>query len=403
MIKICIVAEYMFCGGSEKSLLSFLNCLDRSVFDITLLLLKKKGDLLDFLPKDINVEEIVLPVDEQDEILVGRREAIKKAIQKKDLVQVVKKICRVGKMAFCTRNATERRAWYYAEISEKVTDYPEEFDVVIDYMGYGLFNTFYAAKKIKGTIKFSWVHFEPEIAMPDFNAFSKILNEYNYIMCVSREGMNQVCKMMPELTDKCKTFHNIVDEDEIKKMACIETILFDRGKINIVSVGRLDPQKGYDIAINVVEKLYSEGYPIVLHIIGDGWQRGELEQLIHEKKAEDCVDLVGKKINPYPYIEACDIYIQPSRHEGYGIAVAEARVFDKPILATNFAGAKEQLVDGVTGMITECNEESIYQGLKLMIEDVELCSTFRDNLKKDHGKIPPQLEWFYDTVLRDEN
>lgn len=57
----------------------------------------------------------------------------------------------------------------------------------------------------------------------------------------------------------------------------------------------------------------------------------------------------------------------------------------------------------MTGMITECNEESIYQGLKLMIEDVELCSTFRDNLKKDHGKIPPQLEWFYDTVLRDEN
>ena len=402
MIKICIVAEYMFCGGSEKSLLAFLNCLDRKLFDITLLFMKKKGDLLGLLPNDINIEEIVFPEDEEYDLLYGRKEAIKCAMKKGDIQSVIKKSVRAIKMTHEAHSATERRVWYYRNIEDKIAEYPQKFDVVIDYMGYGLFNTFYAAKKVQGKIKFTWVHFEPEIAMPDFYAFRQILNEYNYIMCVSKSGLEQVCDMMPELSSKCRVFHNIVNEVEIKRLAEEDEIKKVLNKINILSGGRLDPQKGYDILIKVISRLYKEGYPVALRIIGEGWQRTELENMINDDiYAAESVELLGQRINPYPYFKTCDIYIQPSRHEGYGIAVAEARMFDKPILVTDFAGAREQLTHGVTGIITNCSEEAIYQSLKKMIEDEKLRQSLSENLQKEHGRKPPQLKWFMSTVLKE--
>lgn len=400
MIKMCIVAEYMYCGGSEKSLLAFLNCLDRSVFDITLLLMKKKGDLLGLLPDDIKVEEIVIPSNETYDLLCGRKEAIKYAVRNGRFVFAIKKIIRSIKMSCQAHTPTERRVWFYNNIAEQVDSYPVGFDIVIDYMGYGLFNTFYAIKKVKGKVKFSWVHFEPQIAMPDFTAFRDILNEYNYIMCVSKNGMEQVCSMMPELSAKCRTFHNIVDEKDIKRMAEVERIEKKSTEgITILSVGRLDPPKGFDIGIGVIERLIKEGYAIKWKIIGEGWQRKELEERIAQtKEAFENIELLGQKINPYPYFEMCDIYMQPSRHEGYGIAVAEARAFDKPILVTDFAGAREQLVHGVTGIITECEEDAIYYSLKKMIDDKDLRQHLSENLKKEHGKIPPQLKWFFETI-----
>ena len=75
MKKICFVAEYMLCGGTEKSLLSLLPLLDRNKYDITLLLLKKKGDLIAELPEDIKVQEIPLPKEIEDELLYGRKKS----------------------------------------------------------------------------------------------------------------------------------------------------------------------------------------------------------------------------------------------------------------------------------------------------------------------------------------
>lgn len=100
-----------------------------------------------------------------------------------------------------------------------------------------------------------------------------------------------------------------------------------------MSIGRLAYQKGFDLGIEVIEKLCKEGYAIKWYIIGEGNQRTELEQKISESiYAKESIVLLGQQINPYPYLKMCDIYFQPSRHEGYGIAVAEARVFCKPIV-----------------------------------------------------------------------
>ena len=136
-----------------------------------------------------------------------------------------------------------------------------------------------------------------------------------------------------------------------------------------------------------------EGYAIKWYIIGEGNQRTELEQKISESiYAKESIVLLGQQINPYPYLKMCDIYFQPSRHEGYGIAVAEARVFCKPIVSTDFAGAQEQLINNETGIITQCTIEAMYAGLKLLIDNFdEFQCKFLRNLEAQLGTDENQV------------
>lgn len=400
--KVCIIAEYMYCGGTEKSLLSLLPFLNRDWYEITILLMEKKGDLLKELPNDIEICEIPLPDDEKEELLYGRKVALKNSIKQGNILKAIKKIIRGIKMIICTKDGCERRFWYYKSIDKKIKQYPKKFDVVIDYMGYGLFNTYYGAYKVEGKTKISWVHFEPDEVMPDFYKIFLALEKYKYIMCVSEQSRQQMKKMIPKLSDRFFLFYNIVNENEIRHKAMEEKILKRNNEISIVSIGRLDPQKGFDIGIRVVQKLFAKGYPVRWYIVGDGWQREELERLIKQNKvASSCIELVGKKLNPYPYIDMCDIYFQPSRHEGYCIALAEARIFCKPIVVTDFAGAKEQLIDGKTGIIVPCKEEDLYEALKRVIDDKNLRETLRNNLEKQDKSRIEQVKFLEEIIGRD--
>ena len=72
----------------------------------------------------------------------------------------------------------------------------------------------------------------------------------------------------------------------------------------------------------------------------------ELKELIAQNNLEDSFILLGKKTNPYPYMKACDLYVQPSRYEGKAVTVTEAKILGKPILITNYPTARSQIEDG---------------------------------------------------------
>ena len=90
----------------------------------------------------------------------------------------------------------------------------------------------------------------------------------------------------------------------------------------------------------------------------------------------------------------CDIYVQPSRHEGYCITLAEAKCFGKPIVTTNFTGAKEQIVKRDTGIIVECNSEDLYKALKEVIDNVELRNRISKNVTKTLADTSSEINKF---------
>ena len=133
-------------------------------------------------------------------------------------------------------------------------------------------------------------------------------------------------------------------------------------------------------------------------MIGEGSERIKLEKLMQNYDVDDCFILLGSSDNPYPYIKQCDIYVQPSRFEGYCITLAEARILKKAIITTNFFGAQEQIVDGETGLIVNFDEEKLYDSIKKLIIDTKLRMKFEENLAKEKIDTFNEMRKLYDLL-----
>ena len=158
-------------------------------------------------------------------------------------------------------------------------------------------------------------------------------------------------------------------------------------------MGRLDTPKGIDIAVDVCEIL-SKKYNIRWYVLGEGAQRSFLEEMIKEKGLEDKFILLGAKINPYSYLSKCNIYVQPSRFEGKSIALEEAKSFRKPIVTTCFTTVKDQIEDGVTGLISEIDARSIAEKIERILVDESFGEKLSENLS-DYKGNEDEINVFY--------
>src|SRR5699024_7981254 len=177
---------------------------------------------------------------------------------------------------------------------------------------------------------------------------------FNKINVVSQTAATHLKeKLTPTFIHKIHTQNNAVPVQMIRELAEQEDVFPFSTSLRIVTVGRVAKEKGPDIAVKILFKLKKLGYDIRWHWIGDGEWRSVIEKMIKDYGVEDAFILEGAKSNPYTYMHHCDIYVQPSRHEGNCLTLAEARVLEKPIVTTATAGGKEQITHGKTGLISE--------------------------------------------------
>ena len=132
-------------------------------------------------------------------------------------------------------------------------------------------------------------------------------------------------------------------------------------------------------------------------MLGDGepeykeWLSGQLV----DAGVADMMLFLGTTTNPYSYLRDCDIYAQPSRHEGKPIAVEEAKIMYKPILATNYLSASEQLDGGRLGVICDISSDGIYDGLIKLLDSPALCDKFTETLAQMKFGNSEEIEKFY--------
>ncbi|MEH7109016.1 glycosyltransferase, partial [Bacillus sp. JJ1764] len=218
--------------------------------------------------------------------------------------------------------------------------------------------------------KISWVHFDVSKHGVNKKLYAKLYKKFDNIFAVSEEAKQKLIQQIPIAANKSEVFMNIVQSNLIREMAK-EKVIFDYNYkgIKIVTVGRLSREKGQDLAIKVLSKLRKNGYEVRWYCIGDGNSRMEFEELINKYELTKHFILVGTTTNPYPYIASADLYVQPSRHEGFCLTLAEAKCLNKPIITTDFTGAYEQIQDGYTGLIVECNENALYKNIKYLFDN----------------------------------
>ncbi|MBR5539176.1 MAG: glycosyltransferase, partial [Clostridia bacterium] len=195
---------------------------------------------------------------------------------------------------------------------------------------------------------------------------------------------------------------NIMSSSQIRTLAAVGDTFTDTdfaGK-RILTVGRISNQKGLDLIPAVLKQLHEDNFNVRWYILGDGdiGYRQSVEKQLDDLGIADMMVFLGATQNPYRYIADCDIYAQPSRHEGKPIAVEEAKILCKPILTSRYLSANEQLEGGTLGVICDTSSSAIYEGIKTLLTDQNLCTAFRDTLASRDFSNRAEIEKFYEMI-----
>ncbi|MCK1983020.1 MULTISPECIES: glycosyltransferase [Peribacillus] len=376
MKKILFMVINMNVGGTEKALLNMVSAFPKDKFKITILMLEKHGDFLNYIPEGIRVEYVKGYKNIKHSIIEPLHSVVLGHFKKGNLIKAS-----IVLLCYLSSKLMKERSLYYRYILREFPVIQQEYDIAVAYAGPMDFISYYVTNKIKAKKRIQWIHFD--VNKIGFNKFfaAKMYKKIDKIFVVSEEGKERLLKKLPSLINKTDVFSNVVSQELIEYQA-------EEGKgfrdtfdgIRILTVGRLSYEKGQDLAIQALTKLIHNGYKVKWYCIGDGKSRVNYEKLITNSNVSDHFKLLGSDPNPYPYIKDCDIYVQPSRHEGYCITLAEARCLNKPIITTDFTGANEQIKNGVTGLIVNCDANEIYKAIVNLINDPVLRNELTSNL-----------------------
>ena len=390
MKKIAFFVQWLLCAGVEKALLNLSEELVNSGNDVTIYVIQKKGEFINDIPKGVKLK--VIPMDEKirENIPVGGTKiTVRNCLAEKKYIKAIK---------FLVKRKLNNTPFAELEIQkEKISNLKEKYDIAVNFHLHSPFLVWYFSEKVIADKKYTWIHNDFETTGYKINELKEYLTDIDRFFTVSQKIKNEFVSIFPEYKNKTEFALNIVNDREIKLKANeFYPKEFENCKsIKLLTVGRLEEQKGYDIAIEVCMKLKEEGLQFDWFVLGEGTLRKQLESEIEKKKIDNCFHLLGVKTNPYPYFKNADIYVQTSKHEGYVTTVTEAKILNKPIVCTDVSGAREQLIDNINGSIAEINAISVYNKLKELIIDKNKRDTYMETLEQESGLNRPNwLKYF---------
>jgi glycosyltransferase involved in cell wall biosynthesis len=261
----------------------------------------------------------------------------------------------------------------------------------------------FIVEKVDADVKVGWVHTDYSNAGEDLQFLEKDYKRMDYIAAVSNQCAEAFKRLFQNLGKKVITVENILSKDCILKEAEKEDITHEMpsdGTIRLLSIGRFTFPKRFDEVPEITKRIYDAGIHMKWYLIGYGGDEALIRQKIVEAGMQDHIIILGKKENPYPYIKACDIYVQPSRYEGKSVAVREAQILNKPVIITNYTTASSQLEDGVDGVIVPMDIEGCAKGIAEVIRDKELQQRLIENTKKKDYANTGEIEKLYRLMER---
>lgn len=376
MKKVLIVINSLTIGGSEKSLISLLGLIDYSKYKVDLLMFKKGEDFDKYIPSEVNILEIP-----------RYYKFISKNIDNISIMEKTRYIgCRINtavniRLNNRSKNMINTEQVLYKSQKNILENIDEEYDVAIAY-SQGM-PTYYIVDKVKANKKIAWINCDYATTRYDKEFDYNYYKQIDKIIAVSNTIKESIISLKPEYKNKIEVILDIVNPNLIENMSLEgEGLTKEKDCINILTVARLSIfHKGYDLAVKAAKLLKDDGYNFKWYIVGEGPDRQNLVNLINEFNVSDRIILLGKKDNPYVYMRTCDLYVQPSKKEGFGLTVVEAKILKAVIICTSFNTAKELINNEIDGLIVEINERDIYKGIKRLINDNDFRQRIKNNLE----------------------
>lgn len=370
--KILINIHYLEIGGAETSLIGLLYALNPKEVDVDLLINDSRGELMKLIPSWVNI------LDSPKEYSMIER----------PILEVVKK--GYFKIAFSRLWAKHKFSQYCRK------NRPEDGNAIFGYVGkyvtprlpslkhlacYNVALSYVTPhnivlEKVKAKKKIAWIHTDYSKIDIDSELELPVWSSYDKIVSISPDVSKSFLKVFPSLKEKLIEIENFLPRDVIRGRA-IEFEAHEMRKKNneiiLLTIGRYCEAKRIDEIPGMTRILKDSGKDFKWFIIGYGNDHEllKIKDTISIYNVEDNVVLLGKKENPYPYIKACDVYVQPSRYEGKSITVKEAQLLGKPVVITDYPTASSQINHEIDGFIGPYDTTLFAEFLGKIISDKE--------------------------------
>lgn len=382
--------HYLELGGAEMSLIGLLNALDPAKVDVDLFIYCHRGPLMKFIPKWVNL----LPENTAYAVIES---PIAVALKRGHLGVVAGRLMAKLKCQQFRRHypAKGDDAAIMQYVGNYVTPWlprinPDvEYDLCISY----LTPHNIGRDKVRAKKRLAWIHTDYSTVDIDVVRELPVWGAYDHIASISHDVTSSFLNAFPSLSDRIIEIENILSADFVHSRA--ERSVELPGTVRLLSIGRFCTAKNYDNVPDICRRLRLQGVDAKWYIIGFGGSEELIRQRIAEAGMEEHVILLGKKDNPYPYIKACDIYVQPSRYEGKSITVREAQILCKPVVVTNYPTASSQIKNGVDGVIVPLDNEGCARGLADFIADTALQQRIVDYLRIHDYANTSEVEKIY--------
>ena len=396
MKKILIVSHAMEIGGAEKALLGLLETIDTTQYQVDLFLLRHQGELLKDIPENI---KLLPAISEYSDLAVPIMNVLKKGH------------FRIAYGRFKAKRAAQKRVVELGlkkndvglEYSHKFTakNMPpisqEEYDVAISF----LTPHYFVTEKVNAKKKIAWIHTDYSAVSVDKESQLEMWSPYDHIASISDKAAEAFISVFPSLKEKVVTIQNTLPQHYIERQTnafSVENEMPNDGSIKLLSIGRFCVAKNFDNVPEICKLIREKGLDVKWYLIGFGADEQLIKSKISEFHMEDHVIILGKKENPYPYIKACDLYVQPSRFEGRCVSVTEAQMLGKPVVITEYPTSSSQLEDGVDGVIVPLENERCAIGIEKVLNNQYLKEQLIGNCKKRDYSNRSEIKKLYNLI-----
>ena len=390
--SILIFSQAMELGGVERSLLGLLDAIDYDRHDVDLFLMRHSGELMPYL----NPKAKLLPEIPQYASLAVPMVSLVKSGQFGVLCGRLR-----GKLAarrFDRKHPGEKPSVTALTYSHKYTLWSmpqisgKTYDLAISF----LTPHYFARERVMARKYAAWIHTDYTALSFDRTAELVMWEGYDVICGVSEQASKSFQTAFPELEGKVQTVENILPKELICKQAEeSQNDMPSKGSLALLSVGRFCDAKNFDNVPDICCRLVADGLDVKWYLIGYGGDEPLIRQKIDDAGMQERVIILGKKDNPYPYMRACDLYVQPSRYEGKAVTVREAQLLGKPVVITDYVTSGSQLEDGVDGLIVPMDNAGCAAGIAALLRDPARMQRLSENCAKRDYTNSAEVEKIY--------
>lgn len=378
-IKILFRIRSLEMGGVPRVVLDLLRNLPKDKFDLTLMLNLYQGELVSEIPKDIKL--IVIEK--------GREQ-----MSKNPFIQKIQLGLRRLRLEIYDKFPT---LLYALKVKEK-------YDIEVS-PGYAEFEMVLNSPNKKSK-KVGWFHSDVSYDKDKNRVLKRIelMKRFDWMIFGAAQTRQVIEDLYGISYPNSSVIYNVIKLSEAREKANAFPVNYDTHPV-FSSMGRLHSRKGYHTLAKVHRRLLDEGLMHSIAVIGGGNEMQNLQNQAKELGIEKTFLLLDSQKNPWPYINASDYFVLPSRSESYPLTIGEVMGLYKPIISTNVGGIPEMIEDGVDGILVNYDEEEIFQAMKNFLTNPTLVEKIKTGTKNadekfDEKKIYKQVTEVFENVMK---